>query len=158
MTSRAILLDTNFFIYLLQDSSSLNENANKYFKYFCEHNIKMKISTVSIAEYCAGGNFDELPMKNLQVVPFNIDHSLRAGEFAKHVFASRQDQMQIERKLVPNDTQLFAQADIDNSIEFYLSSDTKSKKVYDLLTKIGNVNFKFLDLHLSPSENFGTLF
>ena len=54
MTSRAILLDTNFFIYLLQDSSSLNENANKYFKYFCEHNIKMKISTVSIAEYCAG--------------------------------------------------------------------------------------------------------
>jgi len=43
----------------------------------------MLISTVSIAEYCIGGDIHELPLKNLQIVPFNLNHAQRTGEFAK---------------------------------------------------------------------------
>lgn len=43
------------------------------------------ISTISIAEYCVGGDVHELPLRNLQIVPFNFDHSKRTGELAKIV-------------------------------------------------------------------------
>lgn len=35
----------------------------------------MKISTISIAEYCTGGKIDELPLKFLQILPFNVQHA-----------------------------------------------------------------------------------
>lgn len=157
MTSKSVLLDTNFFIHLLQENSVLHENANGYFKYFCEQNIKMKISTISIAEYCVIGSLDELPLKDLQIVPFNIEHAVKTGDFAKYVF-ERKSQISVERKLIPNDTKLFAQADVDNSVEFYLSSDTESLKVYELLKTKGNINFKFVDLHNNYLDYFGKLF
>jgi predicted nucleic acid-binding protein len=118
MTSKSVLLDTNFFIHFLQEESQLYKNANGYFKYFCEHNIKMKISTISIAEYCVIGSLDELPLKDVQIVPFNMDHAIKTGEFAKYVF-ERKNQISVERKIIPNDTKLFAQADVDHSVEFY---------------------------------------
>lgn len=49
----------------------------------------MYVSTVSIAEYCVGGDINELPLKNLQIIPFNLDHSKKAGEFAKLVFKNK---------------------------------------------------------------------
>ena len=153
MIFKSVLLDTNFFIHLLQESSLLHENANSYFQYFCEQNIKMKISTISIAEYCVIGSLDELPLKELQIIPFNIEHAVKTGEFAKYVF-ERKNQILVERKLIPNDTKLFAQADVDRSIEFYLSSDTESLKIYELLKTKGNVNFKFIDLHNNYLESF----
>ncbi|MCC2624761.1 MAG: hypothetical protein K0R14_634 [Burkholderiales bacterium] len=157
MTSKAVLLDTNFFIHLLKEDSKLYKIANEYFKYFCEQNMKMKISTISIAEYCVIGSLDQLPLKNIQIVPFNIDHATKAGEFAKYVFESR-NLIAVERTIIPNDTKLFAQAYVDNSVSFYLSSDTKSKKIYDLLIKKGDIGFKFLDLHNTYLESFGKLF
>jgi hypothetical protein len=117
----------------------------------------MKISTISIAEYCVIGGLDELPLKDLQIVPFNIEHAVKTGEFAKYVF-ERKSQISVERKLIPNDTKLFAQADVDDSVEFYLSSDTESLKVYQLLKTKGNIDFKFLDLHDNYLESFGVLF
>lgn len=157
MTSKSVLLDTNFFIHLLQESSQLHKNANDYFKYFCEQNIRMKISTISIAEYCVIGNLDELPLKDLQIIPFNTDHATKTGEFARYVF-ERKSQISIERKIIPNDTKLFAQADVDSSVEFYLSSDTESQKIYELPKTKGNINFKFLDLHNTYLESFSKLF
>ena len=43
------------------------------------------VSTTSIAEYCVGGDIHELPLRNLQIVPFNLNHSKRTGEFATNL-------------------------------------------------------------------------
>ena len=86
---RAVLLDTSFFIRFLNDSDPLFKNADRYFRHFLQHEIDMMISTISIAEYCIGGNIHELPLKNLQIVPFNINHAQRTGEFAKIVFQAK---------------------------------------------------------------------
>ena len=56
------------------------------FVIFCKKKLKCIFSTISIAEYCVGGDIQELPLKNLQIVPFNIDHAKKTGEFAKLVF------------------------------------------------------------------------
>tara|TARA_R110002072_G_scaffold199584_1_gene357257 strand:- start:227 stop:514 length:288 start_codon:yes stop_codon:yes gene_type:complete len=68
----SVLLDTSFFIRLLNDGDPLHLNAIDYFKHFAENEITMKVSTISIAEYCVKGTVDELPLKKLQILPFNF--------------------------------------------------------------------------------------
>jgi len=115
------------------------------------------ISTISIAEYCVGGDVHELPFKNLQILPFNFDHSKRTGEFAKAVFQHKGKLNLKERNIIPNDTKLFAQADCERLVELYLSSDLESKKIYTLLKQTKNPQFKFVDLNTPPNETFGLL-
>lgn len=117
------------------------------------------ISTISIAEYCVGGDANELPLRNLQIVPFNFDHSKRTGEFAKIAFNSKKaGGLQFSnRNIIPNDTKLFAQADCEKSVEFYLSADTESQKIYKLLKQETVVKFQFIDLNTQYNEMFGIL-
>jgi hypothetical protein len=91
--------------------------------------IAMIISTISIAEYCVSGDVHELPLKNLQILPFNLDHAKRTGEFAKIVFQNKNKLKLNERNIIPNDTKLFTQADIETSVVYYLSSDRESHKI-----------------------------
>ncbi len=81
-----VLLDTSFFIRLLNDEDPLHENALEYFKYFLQQKFPLVISTISIAEYCVRGSLDELPLKNLQIIPFNINHAKKTGVFANILF------------------------------------------------------------------------
>jgi hypothetical protein len=157
MTHKAVLLDTSFFLRFLNDSDSLFKNADGYFRYFLQKEITMMVSTISIAEYCVGGDVHELPLRNLQIVPFNLDHSKRTGEFAKIVFLNKGKLKLKERNIIPNDTKLFAQADTEKAIEFYLSSDTESQKIYNLLRKETNPKFQFIDLNTPFNETFGLL-
>jgi len=75
MKHKAVLLDTSFFLRFLNYSDPLFNNADGYFRYFIKEEIIMMISTISIAEYCVGGDVHELPLRNLQIVPFNFDHA-----------------------------------------------------------------------------------
>lgn len=154
---RSVLLDTSFFLRFLNDNNPLFKNADGYFRYFIENDITMMISTISIAEYCVGGDVHELPLKNLQIVPFNLDHSRRTGEFAKIIFKNKGKLKLQERNIIPNDTKLFAQADIEKSVEFYLSSDRESLKVYKLLQLEIHPRFQFIDLTIPYHQTFGIL-
>lgn len=157
MTHKSVLLDTSFFLRFLNDESPLYKNADSYFRYFIQNEISMMISTISIAEYCVRGDIHELPLKNLQIVPFNLDHSKKTGEFAKIVFQNKGKLKLNERNIIPNDTKLFAQADREKSVEFYISSDTESLKIYNLLKQNINPKFQFIDLNTPCNETFGIL-
>lgn len=154
---KAVLLDTSFFLRFLNDSDPLFKNADGYFRYFIQKEITMMVSTISIAEYCVGGDIHELPLRNLQIVPFNLNHSKRTGEFAKIIFNNKGKLKLKERNIIPNDTKLFAQADLEIAVEFYLSSDTESSKIYNLLKQETNPKFQFLDLKVPHNEAFGLL-
>lgn len=82
----SVLLDTSFFIRLLNDEDPLHSNAVGYFKYFLENEIALKVSTITIAEYCFLGKLEDLPLKNVQIVPFNLKDAEKTGEFAKIIF------------------------------------------------------------------------
>jgi hypothetical protein len=155
MTHKAVLLDTSFFLRFLNDTDPLFKNADGYFRYFLEKEIVMVISTISIAEYCVGGDVHELPLKNLQIIPFNLDHGKRAGEFARIVFQQKNKLQLKERNIIPNDSKLFAQADMEKAVEFYLSSDVESFKIYKLLKEYTTPKFQFLDLTIPFSQTFG---
>lgn len=115
------------------------------------------ISTISIAEYCVGGDVHELPLRNLQIVPFNLDHSKRTGELARIVFQNKGKLKLKERNIIPNDTKLFAQADCEKAIEFYVSSDNESLKIYNFLRQKSIPKFQFIDLKTPYNETFGLL-
>lgn len=154
---KGVLLDTSFFIRLLDKTDPLHLNAKAYFQYFLEKDFKLVCSTISIAEYCVGGDFHELPLKNLQILSFNLNHAKRTGEFAKIAFQNKSKLKLNERNIIPNDTKLFAQADTNPSIEFFLSSDRESGKIFSLLKQHTNPGFQFINLSTPYSETFGIL-
>lgn len=158
MIPKAVLLDTSFFLRFLNDEDPLYAYADGYFRYFLQQEMTMLISTISIAEYCVGGSINELPLKNLQILPFNLSHAKRTGEFARLVFYHKNKLDLTSRLIIPNDTKLFAQADIEASVMYYLSSDAESQKVYGLLrSQNAGPKFEFLNLTVPPSEAFGIL-
>jgi predicted nucleic acid-binding protein len=157
MIKQGVLLDTSFFIRLMDESEPLHKNALGYFRYFLESDFELFISTIAIAEYCVRGKLDELPLRNLKILPFNLDHADKTGELAEEVFKEKNRLSLSQRNIIPNDTKLFAQAAIEKSIMYYLSSDSESFKIYKLLRKKGMITFDFIDLNQSHGGKFGIL-
>ena len=159
MMHKAVLLDTSFFLRFLNDEDPLFKIADGYFRYFIQQEIAMVISTISITEYCVKGDVHELPLRNLQILPFNLDHAKRIGEFARYVFENKNKLKLSQRNIIPNDTKLFAQADQEKTIDFYLSSDNESQKIYQLLKENpeNGLKFTFIDLKTPHHEAFGLL-
>ena len=143
MEQNCVLLDTSFFIRLLNEEDPLHENAFGYFRYFLEHDFVIKISTIAIAEYCVRG-----------------DVSQRAGKMIAEVYAEkkRRGATIAPRAVVPNDTKMFAQADVEPDINFYGTADVECKKVYDMIkTSEGKLSFKFIDITIPYNAFFGEL-
>lgn len=155
----SILLDTSFFIRLLNDEDPLHQNARDYYKYFLESEIILKVSTITIAEYCVGGSVEELPLMNIQIVPFNLDHAKKAGEFARAIFdekkISKEDLK--PRAIIPNDSKLFAQSDCDMSILYFVTSDSRSLITYRTLAKRIKPRFEIIDINTPYNQIFGVL-
>lgn len=152
----SVLLDTSFFIRLLNDEDSLHINAKGYYRYFLENEIALKVSTISIAEYCVMGKIDELPLLNIQIIPFNLDHAQRTGEFAEAIF--EENKIAVEklspRAIISNDSKLFAQADLDNTITHFITSDGRSQGTFASLKKRINPKFDIIDISIPYNEAF----
>ncbi|WP_337866047.1 hypothetical protein [Ignavibacterium sp.] len=153
------LLDTSFFLRFLNEKDDLFNNADKYYKYFLQKEIKLFISTISIAEYCVGGTVDQLPLKNLIVLPFNITHAEKAGEFGRILYDARKDKkIEVEeRPIIINDAKLFSQAHTDERINYFITSDTRSINIYNTLKSKTDLDFAFINIRDKHSETFGVL-
>lgn len=153
----SVLLDTSFFIRLLNDEDSLHKNAVGYYKYFLESEISLKISTISVAEYCVQGKVEDLPLKNLQIIPFNLKDAERTGHFANIIFSESKIAKEnlMPRAIIPNDSKLFAQADLDKSISHFVTSDIRSKKTLALLKKGISPKFDIISVDIPYTEAFG---
>jgi len=155
----SVLLDTSFFVRLLNDEDPLHNNAKKYYRFFLENDITLKVSTISIAEYCVRGKIDELPLRNIRIIPFNLDEAKRTGEFAEAIFAENRvlKEKLSPRAIIPNDSKLFAQADLDNSITLFITSDSRSKSTFSALKKRIKPKFEIIDIARPYNEAFGIL-
>jgi len=57
----------------------------------------------------------------------------------------------------PNDSKLFAQADSEAQIEYYLTTDVESIKAFNILKQSDKPLFTIIDLNHTYSEIFGIL-
>ncbi len=152
-----VMLDTSFFIRLLNEQDPLHGNTLEYYKYFLENDFILKASTISIAEYCVKGDIDELPLKDVQIIPFNINHAVRAGDLAAFVFQNKNMLDLADRRIIPNDTKLFAQADTEEQIQKFATSDVECIKVFNLLNQHSKLKFDIINIRNPYNETFGIL-
>lgn len=153
----SVLLDTSFFIRLLNPKDPLHLNAVGYFKYFLEQDNPLLCSTISIAEYCVKGEYEDLPWQNLRVLPFNTDHAICAGDFANIVFKQKETLHHMNRAIIPNDSKLFAQAEIESSVQIFLTSDTKCNNMLNLIRNERKVTFDVVTIQTPYQQQYGLL-
>ena len=157
MEDKCILLDTSFFIRLLNDHDPLHANVLGFYRHFLDKENRLKCSTISVAEYCVRGKIEELPLKNLEILPFNLRHAVTAGEFANAVFTQRNTLTLSNRAVIPNDSKLFAQADVEKDIDYFATADEKCIKVFNLLNEKFSLQFKIINIREPFSSVLGVL-
>lgn len=159
MMHKAVLIDTCFLIKLLNKESDLHKNALAYFHYFVREKIVMKISTISIAEYCVKAEFSDIPIKNFQIINFNLTHAQLAGDFAEIVFRHKRNGAIVNdlRNIIPNDTKLFAQASCEESITCFVTCDNRAETVYNTIHSEHKTHFEFWNINTPVSEMVGIL-
>ena len=119
----------------------------------------MKVSTITIAEYCVLGALDDLPLKNVQIVPFNLNAAEKTGEFARIIFSGNKNSLErlFPRAIIPNDSKLFAQCDVDGTVTHFVTSDVRSKDTYTLLRKETKPKFDIINIEVPYHQTFGIL-
>lgn len=157
--NKCALLDTSFLIRLLNSNDALHQSALNYFKYFLEQDICLKVSTIALAEFCVKGEPTDLPLRNILFLPFNVNHAVMAGKMIEKVWSEKKKQdVDIEQRVViPNDTKMFAQADVEMDIDYFVSADSEALKVHKLLGANMEVHFNFIDIHSPYNTFFGIL-
>lgn len=154
-----VLCDTSFLVCLTRPTEALHRHARGYLKHLMAAQAPLYVSTIALAEYSVRDLIAHLPMRYLRVLPFNIDHAQRAGEFARIAFSKR-DQLPadpMQRVIIPNDTKMFAQADRTQTITHYLTADQKCEKVNRLIRAETQVEFEILPLDIPHHQAFGQL-
>ena len=145
MKDGCVLLDTNFFIRLLNEEDPLHKNIRGFYQHFLEKEFRLKFSTVSIAEFCVRGTVDELPLPTIEILPFNINHASAAGEFTKLVLENRGGLELPNRHIIKDDAKLFAQAHVEKEITTFATSDAKLIKTYNFLKESTALEFDIIN-------------
>jgi predicted nucleic acid-binding protein len=155
---RGVLVDTSFVIRLMKPDDPLNSNAKAWFRELLDRKVPMYLSTIVIAEYCVKGEFDELPVRNLRILPFNVDHARRAGPFTGSLLALRGQRVAEDRTVVLNDVKLLAQAEATPGITHILTKDGGFGTRIEQLRGAGHVlGTQVLDLNVPMAEALGRL-
>lgn len=93
------------------------------------------------------------------IIPFNIDHAKKAGELGRILYDFRKSGKLIisERPIIINDAKLFAQAEVESNIKFFITSDSRSQSLYEAIKSKISINFSFIDIKTDHTEAFGIL-
>ncbi len=156
--NKIVFCDTGFVIRLLDRTSELHENALGYFRYFLENDYLIRMSTIAVAEFCVKDKIENLPLQQILLSPFNAHHASKTGECARILYnAKAKGVIEVDaRILIQNDVKLLVQAECE-SADFYLTSDSRSKRMYDVLKEEGKLSFDFTDIHMPFSAKFGVI-
>lgn len=154
--NKNVFCDTGFVIRLLDRTNDLHENALGYFRYFLENDYFIRMSTIAVAEFCVKDQIEHLPLKQILLSPFNAYHASKTGECARILYdAKAKGVIEVDaRILIQNDVKLLAQAECEFA-DYYLTSDSRSKRMYDVLKEEGKLSFDFTDIHTPFSAKFG---
>ena len=152
-----VLLDTSFFIRLLNPTDNLHQNAKDYFRHFLQKEIEMYCSTISIAEYCVRGKIDELPLREVRILPFNFFHAIDAGIFASIANVQKESKQLPNRAIILNDIKLFAQAHYEKDISHFITSDSECSKIYNTINSKIPLSFEIVNISNSLSSTLGEL-
>ena len=101
----AFLLDTSFLITLVDDSRPHHADAMRYLREAVQRGATLYLSAVVVSEFHAKQPITDLPLRNFHVLPFNIDHGMKAGQLWNLISRDDGD----SKAIVKDDLKLIAQ-------------------------------------------------
>jgi hypothetical protein len=156
MTS--VILDTSYCIHLVNEKSSLHNNAWDYFSHFVENAIVMYLSTIVISEYSVKDSPENLPIESFRILTFDYQDSVNAGNFMRQIYEKVPKEGNysnpFQRTVVKNDVNLLAQA-YTKSISGIIAIDSGIKSVYiPAINEFQTGSLTFIDLKMSCETFF----
>jgi predicted nucleic acid-binding protein len=119
------LLDTSYLITLMVVSRPNHDAANRYFFEILQKGMPLYVSTIALAEFQQKQTINDLPLRNLIVLPFNIDHAMKTGELLAKLTRDAGDQ----RSRFSDDVKMLAQASCE-SIPHVITEDESTLQKY----------------------------
>lgn len=117
----AFLVDTSFLISLADPSRANHATAESYFREALKRGVPLYLSAIAASEFQVKQSVTDLPLRNFEVLPFNIDHAMTAGLLAREVVRDAGD----DRAAVKDDVKLIAQA-VCESLTHVLTEDQRT--------------------------------
>jgi hypothetical protein len=114
----SVLLDTSFLITFSDPNRPHHAVALRYFRECVQRQVPVFLSTIVVSEFEVKQPYTSLPLRNLIVLPFNVDHAERCGALIAQFPRDPGD----DRVRVKDDFKLIAQCDLDG-ISHILSED-----------------------------------
>ena len=102
----AILLDTSYLISLADPARAHHLTAVSYLREALKRGVPLCLSAVAASEFQVKQAVTDLPLRNSEVLPFNIDHAMTAGLLMRNLQRDASD----DRSAVKDDVKLIAQA------------------------------------------------
>jgi hypothetical protein len=121
----SVLLDTSFLISFTDPARPNHATAQRYFKECVTRHVTMYLSTIVISEFQVKQAMNDLPLRSLHVLPFNVDHAIRCGLMIRDMQRDPED----DRVRVKDDYKLMAQCDCEE-ITHLLSEDASTLAKY----------------------------
>lgn len=121
----ALLVDTSFLISLADPARRHHSVALQYFREALQRGAPLYLSVIVASEFQVKQSVTDLPLRNFEVLPFNIDHAMMAGR----LMASLQRDAGDDRVAVKDDVKLIAQA-ICSSLTHILTEDERTLVKY----------------------------
>ncbi len=148
------LLDTGFLISMVDAKRSNHATALKYFKYCVDQGHNISISTIALAEFSIKQSIQDLPLKFVRIMPFNIDDAEESARLDNFLDRDSSDARQRFR----DDVKMIAQANLA-SIAYILTEDASSlfkycdrlKRNNEIFCRAINISDGFDDSLFNPS-------
>lgn len=121
----AILLDTSYLISLADPGRLHHETAVSYLREALRRGVPLYLSAIAASEFQVKQAVTDLPLRNFEVLPFNIDHAMTAGLLMRGIKRDGTD----DRSAVKDDLKIIAQA-ICESLTHILTEDAQTLVKY----------------------------
>jgi predicted nucleic acid-binding protein len=118
----------------------------------------MATSVVVIGEYLVKGEKSELPLRDVQLLPYNLPDAELAAKYARRLFEARSSGIfeTDQRPIIPNDVKIFASTELSGAIAL-VTADERSEKAHAILRDAGLVSFDLWKISKTLAENRGVL-
>lgn len=121
-----VLADTSFLISLAKPAERNHEAARLCFRACLDRQVPIYLSAIVIAEFSVKQSIFDLELRNFLVLPFNIDHALKAG----HLWNLVERDGASPRSAVKDDLKLIAQCACEAGISHVLTGDDRTLAKY----------------------------
>lgn len=120
------LVDTSFLISLAKPGEINHAAARQYYKGCLDRQVPLYLSTIVVSEFSVKQSVMDLELRNFIVLPFNIDHGMKAGQLWNLISRDDGD----SKAVVKDDLKLIAQCACEGSISHLLTGDEKTLAKY----------------------------